>query len=119
MNSDPITEALLTAKNLIRKPSRWIKGQSHEIQRDPDTGQEIHAYCAIGAKRAATNALGLSKPDARTVEDYLAQGFVFEGWVDYHNPDSTIVNNNDSIGMTHEKVLAAFDSAITLRRQDR
>ncbi len=96
-----INEVLLTAKNLIRNPRNWTKGQSQRYLGDGTT-----AYCITGACRQAAVDLGVGQwvvLDAINAAAERRSGF-------------EAVSLNDAEDTTHDQVLAVIDDAIAWER---
>ncbi len=100
-----INEVILTAKNIIRDPRNWIKGQTQRYNPTAPGGVQ---YCATGACREAAARLGTS-PEA--VTDALAEA-------SYNRHSQDIISVNDADETTHEDVLLLFDDAIARNRSN-
>lgn len=98
-------ELLVKAKELIKDEDHWAQGTYHSGHASG------HAYCAVGALRAAKGSGDVEGTNAYVLlEQAIPKGFV-------EKTGRCIESFNDDDDTTHSKIMRLFNRAIAKAKQ--
>lgn len=104
-------ELLKKTRELLTDPTHWTQGfyaKNEHGESVPSTAYSATCWCAIGAMEKVWDEMC---GDARLGIDYKPK-YRAQVLLGAANDEGTTVGYNDTVGRTHEEVLAWFDRAI-------